>query len=235
MGSSGPSASDRQSQGYSTGYSQYQPGVNPVSIYGTQQSKLNMGAYKGWEDAAADYEARQNQGNDMWGMFAEMMGGMHGPDYGSYAEQAAAQEAAYNAKVEEQRIQAGRQKVSELYSGYMNAASTATDYINSQISNEMSNAALLGIDYKLDDTIKSERISNYFASIWGEGDQASLETGINEFGAPSGFEGFTIVRGNADVAAEAEKAETVKAQSKGIRPNVLEDEDNPKPGTVLGI
>lgn len=229
-GKGGQSNEERQQQGYATGYSSYNPGENPVDRFGTVQSNLNIGAYKGWQAAESDYYRKQEQEAAMMGMFEQMMGG--GQDQNAmYAQQMADQEAKYAAKLEEQRIAAGREKVGSLYSNYMNSATQSTDFINSEISKEASNAALLGIDYNITDEQKTERISNHFASVWGEGDQQSLEAGIAEFGAPTGFTGFTVKRGVADVA-QGPGTETTKATSKGMRPTVLDEEETP--GNVLG-
>ena len=118
----------------------------------------------------------------------------HAPDYEAiYAQQAAAAAEAQRAA----ERAAGIQERDSLYSQYLNAAGEATDFINNEINREMSNARLLGIDYQINDEMKSQRISNYFASVWGEGDQSQLENLFSQWGKPKGFKGFTLERGNA--------------------------------------
>ncbi len=93
-----------------------------------------------------------------------------------------------------------------LYADYMDAASTATDYINSQIAQERANAALLGVDYQIDDAQKQKRISDYFSTLWGEGQQSQLESLMDKVGAPQGFEGFLITRGDGSTSSSTGSA-----------------------------
>ena len=141
------------------------------------------------------------------------------PDFGGqqadYQAQLAAQEA-------ERLKTQGLNDRDALYSDYISAASSATDYINAQVGDERSNAALLGIDYNITDTQKSDRISNYFASIWGEGDQSRLEGLFDKWGNPEGFEEFAISRGTASTEGAAGK-EKVKGKTKGTKPTLVEE------------
>jgi hypothetical protein len=141
---------------------------------------------------------------------------------------------------EQERIQGLNQR-DELYSSYLTAASSATDYVNNQILQEQANARLLGIDYAIDDELKSQRISDYFASIWGEGEQLQLETLMGRYGNPEGFEGFTLQRGDGSkYAGQREGSEKSIATSKGARPRtILEGEEEEgtlaPPQSILGV
>jgi len=232
MGGHGESAQSRQQKGYATGYSQFQPGVDPISIYGTQQSNLNMGAYQGWMDAAQDYEGRQNSSNGFMEMLMSMMEGMGAPQI-DYTAQYAQQEAEYNRRMAEQARQAGISETQNAYANYLNAAGSATDYINAEIENERSNAALMGVDYNITDEQKQARIENYFATVWGEGDQVNLEGLVGQWGAPEGFTGYTVKRGDASAYQKpAAGKETTVATSKGLR-TVLDEEE--ETGNLLGV
>ena len=156
----------------------------------------------------------------------------------TYEEQLAEQERLQKEAEERQARIAGENDRDSLYSAYMDAAGSATDYINSEIDREMSNAALLGIDYVMDDTMKSQRISDYFATVWGEGEQAQLEALIGKWGNPQGFSGFTVTRGDASKYAGKEGEETEVGQSRGQKPKptLVTDEEDTLGGqaTLLG-
>lgn len=129
----------------------------------------------------------------------------------------------------------GRGQTNDAYSNYVNASSSATDFINAQIEGERANAALLGTDYDVTDEQKTERISNYFATIWGEGDQARLEGLIGQYGNPSGFQGFQTKRGDGSKYVGTSTTETSEGTSTGLRPGkkkkstlaTLAEEDTP--------
>jgi len=150
----------------------------------------------------------------------------------------------YEEQLAEQQRQMGVQERDQLYSNYLTAAETAAAYVNDQIAQEQANAQLLGIDYTITDEQRQQRTSDYFASVWGAGDQARLETLINEYGAPEGFEDWLIVRGNAEGASPTtEASSTTVAVTRGepgtrrIPPTILTDEDNilGPPATILGV
>lgn len=215
MGSNKVSAQDRQSQGYSIGYSKYQPGINPIDLFGETQSNLNIGAYRGWADAAAAYEAQQASSYDMWGALEGMMAGMSE----NYAIMMASQQEAYAKAQEEAARNQGLNDTQTAYSSYLDAASTATDYINSQIKSEQSNAALLGIDYNITDADKASRINNYFSTLWGEGDQQNLEQLVTKWGEPTGFAGYTVTRGDGgSTNTQTSSASGTVATTSGIKP-----------------
>jgi len=189
-------------------------GMNPYFyyiVYGAQQGHTwgsepagNGGGMAGFEWPAFEMPSLQSMG------------------YPSYADQLAA-----SAKA------AGETRRNSLYSGYLNAASTSADYINSEIKREASNAALLGIDYSIDDEQKSKRVNDYFATLWGEGDQTELQTLMNKWGNPEGFNGFTVTRGDGSTyAAKESSKKTVGTSQKKAIP-LTDDEEAPK-GTLLG-
>lgn len=98
---------------------------------------------------------------------------------------------------EQQRMEQGIADRDAAYTDYMDAASSATDYINREIDKERANARLMGIEYDVTDEQKSQRINDYFATVWGEGQQTKMEQLFDEFGKPKGFEDFTVTRGDA--------------------------------------
>lgn len=230
MGGSGQSSSSRQQEGFNLGYSEYRPNFNPVDLYGPKQTNLNIGRYKGWMTAAEDYKARQSQSGGFMEMLMGMMagGGSSGP---SYEEQ----QADYNRRQEEQRRETGIAETQNSYSNYLNAVGSSTEYVNASIENERSNAALMGIDYNIDDTMKQERINNYFATVWGEGDQANLENLMKQWGDPEGFAGFTVTRGQGGVAKPTAPKEAPGKPSKGVSVRTVLDDDELETGNLLGV
>lgn len=118
------------------------------------------------------------------------------PMLSQMARASAESAARYQKAVEEQKRAQGTANRDAAYAEYMDAASTATDYVNSQVNEERANAALLGIDYGMTDEIKAQRINDYFATLWGEGDQSTLESYMKEWGDPTGFTGFSVTRGD---------------------------------------
>lgn len=178
-------------------------------------------------------------------------GGMHeGPDYAallhgagggapegpSYEEQMADQQAMYDQQLADAERAQGIRDRDMLYSSYLDSANTAAEYIASEIAGEQSNAALLGIDYNITDEQKSQRINDYFATVWGAGDQARLEGLFGQWGNPTGFTGFTVTRGDASKYASQEGEETKVGETTGVRPTLAtEDEETlGAPNTVLG-
>ncbi len=59
--------------------------------------------------------------------------------------------------------------------------------MSEKIASEKANAAMMGVDYNMTDDIKNERISNYFSTLWSEGNQQELEGSFGEVGS-GGFE-----------------------------------------------
>ena len=188
----------------------------------------------GWASTPeAHFEQFGRAEGKTWGIadqsdpFAEFLaslgggGGGGGSDYGAELE----------AQRERDRITAGENKRDAFYSDYLTAAGSATDFINTEISEEQSNANLLGIDYGITDEQKGLRINDYFASIWGEGEQSTLEGLIGEFGNPSGFAGYSVTRGDGSKIKGKEGSETSEGTSTGLRPGIAGAPDDEE---VLG-
>jgi hypothetical protein len=135
------------------------------------------------------------------------------------------------------KLASGLANRDKAYSGYLNAAGQAADYVNNQIKGEQANAALLGINYDMNDAVKSQRINDHFASLWSEGDQASLDSYMKEFGNPEGFTGFSVKRGTAPVAA-AEAVTTKVSDSKQYKKaggKLVDQEPTLGSSNVLGV
>ena len=142
---------------------------------------------------------------DLEAFFSGLFGGGGGGS--TYADDLAAQR-------EADRISAGENERDVLYSDYLTAAEASTDFINEQERQRIANEDLLGIEHPIrTDEQKGVMINNYFASIWGAGDQERLDTLFGEFGNPSGFEGFTVVRGDGSVYDTREGGETTVAST----------------------
>jgi hypothetical protein len=155
-----------------------------------------------------------------------------------YSEQMASQskqlaEAQAQAAAEAQKQQEallrerGESDRDQLYSGYMDAANSATDNVNSEIADESSNARLLGVEYDITDDQKQQRIGDHFATLWGEGQQSQLEGLMDKWGKPKGFEGFSVARGDGSKYEGKKKGEKKSvSQSKGVKPKTILDEED---------
>lgn len=113
------------------------------------------------------------------------------------------------------------------------AEAAAVDYVNTQVANERSNAALFGMEYNITDEQKASRISNYFSDIWSEENETSLANLIKEVGAPQGFTGYTINRGTNGTATtqqtSTQNEKTVSTSQgtsgrKGLETSLLTDD-----------
>jgi hypothetical protein len=138
----------RQQQGYNTGYSSFDPNVSDEAYLqrlGPSNSNLNQGAMKGWQDARASYNNR-NEG----GGFAFEM-----PDFSSMYQQTDYAEIQAQQQAEAERRSALSQ-ISDLYSRKFDAAEKATADINQQIADEMGHAQVVGLDYSIDDATKQQ-------------------------------------------------------------------------------
>lgn len=106
-----------------------------------------------------------------------------------------------------------------LYSDRVSAEQTATDYVNSQIRQEQSNAAVYGLDYQLSDEAKAKRISEYFSGIWNKADDDKLNSLFTEVGKPSSFTDFTVnISDSAATTTTPSASVNVVATSKGVKP-----------------
>lgn len=231
-GSKGPSLDQINQQAYAAG----QSGAKWVDIQG-QIPYGHDSALQSWMAGGS----AAKQAHEPAFHFPEF-GGFHmphSPSGPSYEDQLAQQQAMMDkSQADAARIQGENQR-DQLYSAYMDAAGSATDFINSEIEREQSNARLLGIDYSIDDEMKSQRISDYFASVWGEGEQSQLEAMMGKWGNPQGFSGFTITRGDASKYAGKEGSEKEVGTSVGQKPKptLATDEEEDTLGgnvTILG-
>ena len=156
----------------------------------------------------------------------------------SYEDMLAQQQAQYEQQLADQARIQGESDRDRMYADYLSAADSAIGFVTGEIDQERSNAALLGIDYNITEEARTQRISDYFASIWGEGQQTQLEALMGEWGNPTGFAGFSVVRGDpSGYAAEGEGQEETIATSTGIRPGTLVTEEEDTLGgsrTALG-
>lgn len=154
--------------------------------------------YQYWIAGYNDYNKKQNTSSSVTELFSgmsEMFAPMEitFPEYeGPSAEEISA----------ENKKNSDISRRNTLFSGYVTAADTAADYINNQINEERSNAALLGIDYQLTDELKQQRINKYFDSLWGAGDELELDNLIKEYGNPTGFDGNWSIRRTKDAPAD---------------------------------
>jgi len=155
-----------------------------------------------------------------------------------YAQQLADAERRQKEAEERAARVAGENERDQLYSSYMDAAGTATDFVNSEIKKEMSNARLLGIDYSVEDEQKQTRISDYFSTVWGEGDQSRLEALMDKWGKPKGFSDWILTRGEGGTYGDTAGTENPVAVATGQKPKlpVLEEKDEEILGaaSVLG-
>ena len=174
--------------------------------YGLKEGQVRMEGMAGWDPSMEGYDQvlsgymqahnEKVQGEHFKNMMADMAAG-NANAASAYAAQQQAQEEA----MEEARLGGLRNKRDAMISGYMDAANDATSFVTDKIAGEKSNAAMMGVNYNMSDEIKNERISNYFSSIWSEGNQADLEGSFAEVGA-GGFE-QSLWRGEGTEAGPA--------------------------------
>ena len=195
-------------------------------------SDINQwGGYSGWAAAnpslapyaQAGWNAamQQRRMQEMMSGFQERMGEMFAPPEmpaGPTPEE-----------LEQQRLEKEREEGianrDTLYGEYLDAANTATDYIDRLIEKERSNAQLLGIDYNLTPEQRSQRINDYFANIWDESKQTELETLFEKWGNPEGFTDWQVTRGTATEPGEPKEDEITSVTSPASAP---------APPTLLG-
>jgi len=144
------------------------------------------------------------------------------------------------AKAEENRIKQGGKDLQSAFGGYMDASMEATDYVNNLIGQERSNAALLGINFNITDEQKAQRISDRFATIYGEDAWRQMQNLNDEFGDPENPLEFLIERGVATEDTDDNGPATTDPDSKGkvgdTRSNSLLATDDvvPHNPTILG-
>ena len=173
---------------YDAGYAAAQQGLPP-------QTNTNHPEYSYWIAGYNAYKDTQNTKNDLSSMF-EGMSEMFAP------MEITIPEFNYDEIIEENKKNTALARRDTLFSDYLDAAGSATEYINQQISEERANAALLGIDYQLTDEMKQQRIGQYFNTLWGAGAEGELDTLIKEYGNPTGFDGKWPIRRIAEAEPE---------------------------------
>lgn len=167
------------------------------------------------------------------------------PDFSSFAESVSSSQNSYAEALAQQQREAEqaalKRERDELYSEYLDAASTATDFIDNQLKSEAANAALLGVKYGYTPEQRMGRIQDYFATLWGEGAQTRLETLFDQVGPVEGFEQFEITRGDAsNVAGSTPGSETTVSRSRARRPRLAslasmgDEEDTLGNASILG-
>ncbi len=219
-GSGGGSArADAQQRSYNEGYSAFQSG-QPVTATDTNHPLYSYYQY-GYSAAQAEARAAQQRRQSEQAM-ARMMAGMMASQREQSAQfQQMMRQAEIDraAKEEAARREAGVKRRDQLFSERLTNASLATDYITQQLNEEASTARLMGVDFNVTDEQKASRISDYFATLWGEGSERELEALIKEWGSPEGFSGtWDIVRGNAKNFTDQTKpsTSTTIATGKGV-------------------
>lgn len=170
---------------------------------------------------------------DYAAMMASMMP-MHMPEVsGASAEDLAEQ-------TEANRVAQGESDRDSAYADYMDAAGSSTDYVNAEIAKERANAKLLNIDYDMTNDVKAQRVNDYFATVWGEGQQSKLDQLMGEFGNPEGFTEYAVTRGDASTYGNEETGTenpvggTVGTTKRGISSPLDEDEELGGTVTPLG-
>ena len=160
------------------------------------QTNTNHPEYSYWIQGYNDYNKQQetqSSTEELISGMSEMFAPMEFPEI---------PEIDYDAIIKEQQDASNISRRNTLFSGYMTAAESAVDYINQQIMEERSNAALLGIDYQLTDEMKQQRINKYFDTLWGAGEELELDNLIKKYGNPTGFDGNWTIRRTKDTSAD---------------------------------
>jgi len=114
-------------------------------------------------------------------------------------------------QAEEERTSALAQ-IDALYTSKFDAANTATDLINAEINDEMSHAAVAGLDYNMTDATKQKRINNEFASYWTDSQESSLASLVEKYGDNGYTWDLPIERGDSTRATSSkDKTEETSA------------------------
>jgi len=223
MGGKGGGGTDWQTVAGTNAYNAASQGQSWDAIAANQPKYLEasrMGYDKWMEEQAA--------GSQYEMMMASMMKGMGGGGESGGGEDP------YAAAREEARISDLTGKRDAFIGGYFDAANQASNYVTEKISGEKANAALMGVDYTMNDELKNERISNYFSTLWSEGNQQEMEGSFGEIGS-GGFEqtiwrGEGVESGPTGEVGEEKAGGAIKAKKK----NLMDDEDALGNSTALG-
>lgn len=140
-----------------------------------------------------EYAAANQAGWDAWqseqqqnAMFESMMSGFGGGESAPTGPSYEQQEADRIRREGDRIRREGESKRDGFISDYFTAANEATAFVTDKIAKEQANAAMMGVDYTMNDDLKAERIANYFSNLWSSESQSNLEKYTGEFGA-SGF------------------------------------------------
>ena len=196
------------------------PSINPAlaaeayqnfSGYGARANNANINSWPGYTDWAAQNPSLVSYAQAGWeaGLGQRRAQEQLNTIMGQMSEAFKAPEITPGQSPEEIQKQNDIAKRDQLFSEYMDAATAATDYINQQIQQERANATLMGIDYVITDEIKQQRINDYFASLWGEGEDKTLKQLIKQYGNPEGFTGeWLVTRGTASTDTTTKQTES---------------------------
>lgn len=124
------------------------------------------------------------------------------------------------------------------FSSYLEAGNLASDFVDTELAQERSNAALLGIDFNFTQEQRQGRISDKFGQIWSEENQEELDALFTEFGAAEGFTNWSFQRGAGtgfyDVQQGSDYLVSASTGQKNIdqyeffeRPEVTEEDGDP--------
>ncbi len=103
-------------------------------------------------------------------------------------------------------------QIDALYTSKFDAANTATDLVNDEINDEMSHAAVAGLDYTMTDATKQKRINNEFASYWTDAQESSLASLVEQYGDNGYAWDLPITRGDSTLATSSkDKTEATSA------------------------
>jgi len=221
MGGSAPNTQGQQ-RSYDAGYSAFKSGQPDPSTANIKTNDPFFDYYKyGYSAAQAEARAAQQRQQSEHAMSAMManMARAQQEQAAQFQQMMRQAEIDRAAREEAARREAGIKRRDQLFSERLTNASLATDYITQQLNEEASTARLMGVDFNVTDEQKASRISDYFATLWGEGSERELESLIKEWGAPEGFSGtWDIVRGNAKNFTDQTKPDTSTtiATGKGV-------------------
>lgn len=105
------------------------------------------------------------------------------------------------------------------YEQRMQAANDAINFIDADISQKMSRAKLMGVEYTISEGERVEMVNNYFSTIWSEAHETKLGTLMGEWGDPTGFTGgFQVTRGDASEYEPQDSVLTPISRTKGRKP-----------------
>jgi len=202
---------------------------NPVSKAERDAWNARLAASGRTSQQEYDYQIQQQQQNQYLNMFAGAGG--HAPS-GGHSPSGPTRE-----EIDEQnRITTGQNDLDKAYGNYLEASGSATEYINQQISDQRTNAALLGVDFNITDQQKSDRISNYFASIYNETDFTQLTDLNEEFGDPDLIQRGVAVDPGEDESNPVTESGGVQGTRQGgtLSAGLLEEDPLASASSILG-